>query len=183
MDKELSRQLFHMLVGAVAIGLLFQFGRGFMIGSTFFIIVIGLLLMNARLVGIRVPLVDWFERTFEREGARLPGWGSACYATGALFAFTFLTSVEGIAAVLVILGLGDGISTIIGRMGKMKLPHNSNKTVAGSLAFFVVAMANIMFIGPLALPLAFVATVAESMPKVEDNILIPIVCTVFLLLF
>jgi dolichol kinase len=181
MEREVERQLFHFLLGLAALVLLAQFGRGFMIGTVFFIIVIGTLLMNVKLLGGKIFFVEWFEKRLERPGAQLPGWGSACYAVGVLLLLTFLTDINEIAASLVALGLADALSTVIGRKGKVKLPYNKNKTAEGAAVFFLSSLAGWYFIGPAALPLAFVATIAESLPGLEDNLAIPVACVLFFL--
>jgi dolichol kinase len=181
MERETGRQMFHLALGIVALLLLLHFGRGFMIGMVFFIIIIGTLLMNIRLRGGGIAVVQWFEERFERPDAPLPGWGSACYAAGVLMVLTFLTDINAIAASILVLALADALSTIIGRRGKMKLPYARNKTLEGSAAFFVSSLAAWYFVGPLAVPLAVLATVAESLPGLEDNLVIPIACTLFFL--
>lgn len=181
MERETARQLFHLALGIIALLLLLHFGRGFMIGFVFFIIIIGTLLMNIRLRGGSIFVVQWFEESFERPDAFLPGWGSACYAAGVLIILTFLTDINAIAASILVLALADALSTIIGRKGRMKLPYNGNKTLEGSAAFFVSSLAAWYFIGPAAVPLAAIATIAESLPGLEDNLAIPIACTLFFL--
>ena len=182
MDKETARQLFHMAVGIAALAVLLALGRNFLVAAVFFTIVIGTLLMNARLIGMKIPLIEWFERNFEREDAPLPGWGSACYAAGVLLAAAFLSSTGQIAAVIIVLGIGDGVSTLVGMRGTRRLWHNSKKTLEGSLAMFVSALGAWLFIGPAAIPLAVVAAVAESMPRLDDNLLIPAACAAFFLI-
>ncbi len=183
MDKETARQLFHMAVGFGALAALLLLGRGFMLAAVFFTIIIGTLLMNARLLGAKIALVQWFEGRFERDDAPLPGWGSACYATGALIAIAFLPDVPGMAAVIFILGIGDGLSTIAGRRGKVALPFNSRKTVEGSLVMFLSSLFAFAFVGWAALPLAIVAAFAESLPRFDDNLSVPAACTAFLLIW
>jgi dolichol kinase len=183
MDREDARQLFHIFVGIGALAVLLLFGRGFLIAAIFFTLIIGTLLINARLLGKKIALVQWFVERFEREDAPMPGWGSACYAAGALIAATFLDDAGQIAAVLVVLGIGDGVSTIIGRRGRLGIPYNSNKTLEGSMGLFFSALLAYWFIGPLVIPMAFVAAVAESAPKIDDNLMIPIACAIFLLIF
>jgi dolichol kinase len=182
MDKETGRQLFHLIVGLFALGLLLHFGRSFTAAAVFIVIIIGTLLMNLRLLGFKIPLVTWFEKNFEREGAKLPGWGSACYAAGNLMLLTFLTDTYQIAACMIILALGDSVSTIIGRLGKNKIPYNGSKTIEGSLAFFIASLSAFLFIGPSAIALAALATVVESIPELEDNLTIPIACIALMLI-
>ncbi len=181
MERETERQLFHLTLGVIALLLLLHFGRGFMIGFVFFTVIIGTLLMNIRLLGGKIVVVQWFEERFERPDALLPGWGSACYAIGVLILLTFLTDINAMAASILVLGLADALSTVIGRRGKMKLPYGSNKTLEGSAAFFVSSLAAWYFVGPVAIPLAFVATIAESLPGLEDNLTVPIACMLFFL--
>ena len=182
-DRELARQIFHMAVGIIALAVLLVLGRGFAMAAVFFTIIIGMMLINSRMLGRNIGLVQWFEERFEREDAPLPGWGSAAYATGALLAITFLSDISQIAAVILILGIGDGLSTIVGRRGRIRIPYNSKKTLEGALALFASSLASYYFVGPIALPLAFIAMIAESLPIVDDNISIPVACTAFFLIF
>lgn len=179
MERETERQAFHLLLGMAALILLLHFGRGFMTAAVFFIIVIGTLLMSIRLRGGAIPPIQWFEERFERRDAALPGWGSACYAAGVLLLLAFLPSTQEIAASIVVLGLADALSTVAGRKGKMRLPHNRNKTVEGAVVFFLGALPAWQFIGPAAVPLALAATIAESLPALEDNLTIPVACVLF----
>jgi dolichol kinase len=181
-SREDARQLFHILVGIGALFCLLLLGRGFMLAAVFFIILAGTVLMNARLLGRKVALVQWFEERFERRDAPLPGWGSACYAAGALAAISSLGDVSQIAAVLFVLGIGDGVSTLAGLRGRLRLPYNPKKTLEGTLAMFLSSLAAYAFIGPPAVPLAAVAALAETVPGIDDNLTIPIACTAFLLL-
>lgn len=182
MDKETSRQLFHMAIGLGALLCLIFLGRGFMIAAVFWIIIAGLLLMNARLLGSQFFFLKWFEERFERPDAPLPGWGSACYATGALMALTFLHEPAQIAAVIFILGVGDGVSTIIGRMGKAAIPYNPKKTAEGTAAFILASLPAYYFVGPLIIPLSLIGALGESLP-LEDNLVVPALCVAFLLIF
>jgi dolichol kinase len=183
MDRETGRQLFHMLVGLSALLMLILLGRGIAMAAVFCVMVVGMLLMNGRLLGKGLAPVTWFEERFERSDAPLPGWGSACYAAGALILLTFLTNANEIAAGILILALGDAVSTIIGKFGKMKIPYNKAKTVEGALAFFFASLPAAFFIGPVAIPLALLATAVESLPGLEDNLTIPIACAIFMLIF
>jgi len=180
--KEKERQIFHFLVGIATILLLIYYGRGITIAGVFFTIIIGTLLINARFLGKRIGFVKWFEERFEREDALLPGWGSACYATGVLIPLTFIADTNGIAAAIFILALGDGVSTIVGRKGRIKIPYNKQKTVEGSVAFFLSSLIAYLFIGPAIIPLAALAAAVESIDfKIDDNLTIPIACTAFLM--
>ncbi|NYZ73860.1 hypothetical protein H0O00_01835 [Candidatus Micrarchaeota archaeon] len=184
MDFELRRQAFHAMVGLVAIAILLAFGRDAAMAAVFIVLVGGTLIMNLRLLGMEIPVVCWLENNFERRDVHrsMPGWGSACYAAGALLAITFLTDASQIAATILILALGDSVSTVAGaRFGKTKLPYNKKKSLEGTLAFFFISLASWYFVGPVAIPLALVAAVAETVPVMEDNLIIPIACVAFFL--
>lgn len=81
-------------------------------------------------------------------------------------------------AAIIILLFGDSASTIIGKKyGKKPLPLNKQKTVVGTVAFFLVA-----FIGALTqLPVlpafigAFFGAITEAYSPVDDNIPIPLI--------
>lgn len=183
MEKEDQRQIFHILIGVCAIIWLYMFGRKALMIADFTVIIIGLLLINQRIQGKKIGFVRWFEERFERSEAIFPGWGSATYAAGVLIATTMLTNREEIAAVIAILALGDSLSTIIGRRGKMKLPWNEDKTIEGSLAFFIFGSAAAFpFIGIGAFLVGALLTIFESIKtEIDDNILIPLVASVILL--
>lgn len=186
MDREDKRQIFHILTGLMVIAVLSYLGRGMAMGMVFFTIVIGLFIMNAKLLGKKnflTKIVAWFEKNFERVDAPLPGWGSACYATGILIVITILTDQSRIMAIIVLLALGDGFSTLIGRRGNIKIPYNSKKTLEGSVAFAIAALPAYYFIGPLAIPLVILGAIVETLPIIDDNLMIPIAATAFLVIF
>ena len=182
MNREVERQVMHFLVGLLTIGLLYYFGKSLMVGIVFFVVITGLLIINRRILGMKVMIVDLFVQRFEREDVLFPGFGSACYATGVLIPLVFLTDINQIAAAIFILAFGDGISTVIGRLGKARLPYNPEKSIEGSVAFFLASLPAYLFIGPAIVPLAAVASLVESIPfGLDDNLTIPIACTVFFL--
>jgi dolichol kinase len=119
---------------------------------------------------------------FERKDILFSGFGSACYATGALIPLVFLSDVNQIAACILILAIGDGLSTLVGKKGRRKLPHNQGKTLEGALAFFIGGLPSVLFIGILGIPLAAIAAIIETIDfRIDDNLTVPIFCTVFFL--
>lgn len=106
----------------------------------------------------------------------LPLNGAITFLIGSFFAFVLFPSYIA-AASIAVLALGDSISTLIGKYyGKNKIPYNKNKSIEGSLAFFLISlMALLFFINPLnSFFVAIIATFVESLPKLDDNITIPI---------
>ena len=180
---ENERQLMHFLVGLIAIALLFLVGNLFTRAIVFFVIIIGTILINAKIQGHKIGFVNWFVDKFERKNVLFPGFGSAVYALGVLIPLVFLEDPNQVAAVIFVLAVGDGMSTIVGKMGKIRIPYNKNKTVEGSFAFFLSSLGAFIFVGPAVVFLAAITTVAESLPlRIDDNLIIPIVATALFLL-
>ncbi len=92
-----------------------------------------------------------------------------------LIIFNFNTAIAYSAIIMLI--LGDSVSTIIGkRFGKHKLPYNI-KTFEGSSAFIIVGFAGALTMLPLipALTGALVGALTEAYSPVDDNIPVPII--------
>ncbi len=183
MEREDQRQIFHILIGVCSIIWLYIFGRKALMIADFIVIIIGLILINFRVRGKKIGLVGYFEEKFERPNAVFPGWGSATYAAGVLIATTMLNSKEEIAAVIAILAFGDSFSTIIGIRGKRILWWNKNKTLEGTISFFIFgSIAAIPFIGINGIIASAILAVIESIKtEIDDNILIPLLASTILL--
>ena len=181
MDRETKRQAVHFLVCMAALAVLLLLSRNWLLAFTFSVLLVGSLLINMKMRDNKISLVEWFVGEFEREGIRFPGWGSACLATGVLILAAYVREPAGMAAGLVVLGIGDGASTLFGRRGSHMLPWNQKKTMEGTLAFFIGSLPAWIFIGPVALPLAAACALAESLDiGIDDNLVIPIVCAIVL---
>lgn len=179
MKREFSRQLFHLALGIAALAVLLLLGRPFLMAGSFFVMLIGFLVVNRMVLGVKVGLAEWFVRKFERPGATFPGWGSACYGLGILFLSGYLQDTSAIAASIVILALGDGFSTLIGKLGRKKLPWNRNKTGEGSIAFIIGSLFGYYFVGLAIIPVAIIAAFVESIDwPLDDNLMIPVACTI-----
>lgn len=182
-STEKKRQILHIIVAVGAIIVLLLYGRGVLMSATFFILVIGLILVNQAYLGKTNRIVEWFIRNFEREGVRFPGWGSACYATGVLLLTSITQNPNYIIAGLVIIGFGDALSTLAGSQGKIRLPYNKKKTLEGSVAFFLSSLPTVFLIGPAGIAAGAIATFVESLPlPLDDNITLASVLTILFLL-
>ncbi len=183
MDRELKRQFFHLAVGLMSIAVLVYLGRYWLMAAAFFSMIIGLLIVNRLLIGYDIKVIRLFLEHFGREKALFPGWGSATYAGGILILVTVLEQVPEIAAGIVVIALGDSASTIIGRKGIHRIPHNPKKTIEGTLAFMLGSLPAYFFVGPVAIPLAFIIAFIESIDfKFDDNLTIPLATVVMLVL-
>ncbi len=178
--KETSRKLIHIAIGIIFLLILQQFGRHTFEIILFAGILAGLMAMHLVLIGFRLPFVSWFIENFEREGVRVPGFGSAWYAFGILMAAVAIGDPNSLSAAICVLAFGDSLSSIFGKGGRFFLPYNRNKTFEGSIAFFAGSLAAYYFIGPAAIPLAIACTIAESLPlPLDDNITIPATAILF----
>lgn len=186
LKREVFRQGFHIFVGFLAVALLFIFGRTAFFAVVFAIVIIGTVMINLRIRGYVFQPVAMFENLFERNNVPFPGWGSACYATGVLMLIAFLRRPEQIAAGILVLAVGDGVSTITGLLVKFPhhLPYNRHKTLEGTVAFFISSLPAYLFIGPMSIPVAFAGAITESLPVgIDDNLLIPISTIVVVMAF
>jgi len=115
--RELSRQLFHIVLGITLLVILLYFGRLKTIYFLSGVLFVGFLLINLVIRGIKVPIATWFVETFERKDAALPGYGSAWYVIGLLISCLLIPNLSQLAAAIVVFAFGDAASTIFGRRG------------------------------------------------------------------
>ena len=131
---------------------------------------------------VKSEKLDEFEEAIEkvfREHERpntLPFQGATEFFIGCFFATVLFEPTIAIASISV-LSLADSMSTLIGvHYGKHKLHINKNKTYEGSSAFLLTSfLVLLFFLNPFkAFVIALFATFAEMLPKVDDNLIIPI---------
>jgi dolichol kinase len=176
--NEDERQIFHIALGICSMALVWIAGvqiAAYVVGV---ILVLGLMLVHLKLSGARLGLLEHLVQRFERPGAT-PGYGALTIAAGTLAIMTLIAKPENILASLVILGVGDAASTLVGRRSKKKLAHNRKKTYGGTLSFFIASLPAAYFAGLPAVAVAAVAALAESFESdMDDNLIIAIVCVV-----
>ena len=176
--NEDERQLFHIFLGACSIALVLTLGiqlSSYVVGV---MLVLGLMLVHMKLSGMWLGPLDKLVQRFERPGIT-PGYGAMTIAAGTLAILTLLSSKEQILASLVILGLGDAASTLIGTRSKKKLPWSKKKTIAGTAAFFIASLLAVYYAGWPAVLVAAAAALAESFEtNVDDNLIISLVCVI-----
>jgi dolichol kinase len=173
-----------MAIGIIFLLILQFFGRHTLEILLFAGMLAGLMAMHLVLRSHRLPFVSWLIDNFEREGVRIPGFGSAWYAFGILMASVAISGPPLLAAAICVLAFGDSLSTIFGQGGKHRIPYNPHKTLEGSAAFFLGSLPACLFIGPAAIPLAIVCAIVESLPlPLDDNITIPAAAILFFYFF
>lgn len=180
--KEQWRQVLHISVGIVLLAFLLVFGRTLFLFGLFSFIVVASVMINRYTIG-KAEWMEWFSKCFERRNVGILGLGAALYGLGILWMAALLQSNSAIAAGIIILGIGDGMSTLVGLRGTHPIPYNRGKTVEGTLAFFLSSLLAYPFIGQLAVVLGAITALVESLPiPVDDNITITLTVCAFLLM-
>jgi len=113
-----------------------------------------------------------------------PFKGATEFFVGCFFATILFEPFVAIAAISV-LSLADAMSTLIGSYyGKHKLPINKKKSFEGSISFFITAIFVLLFfVDPLkAFIIAIFTMFAEMIPKVDDNLIIPLVVGIIMII-
>ncbi|MFH0889848.1 MAG: diacylglycerol/polyprenol kinase family protein [Candidatus Aenigmatarchaeota archaeon] len=174
---ELLRKLVH-ISGVIAVPILYVFGST-NTAIIFFVLAAGLYLyanMRAKtpvgrfLAGFR-KLLDFLERDSQ------PRYRGAIYFFESI-GFIALLFPEKIAAIsIIVLSVGDGISTLAGRaLGHVRIFYNKSKSVEGSVSGFIASSVVCALITniPVAIFASFVGMVVESLDiDVNDNATIP----------
>src|SRR5271157_5837982 len=126
---EIRRRLIHISVGIVVIAALSILGAGsfeYIEGVLFTLFLIGLWIIDQKLKKRKLPVVDYMLELFERPHA-LPAYGAFWYGMGVLLLLSFVMNLSFVRAGIAILAVGDGIATLVGRSGKVRLFYNQNK--------------------------------------------------------
>ncbi len=179
--REYARQAVHATLGLVLAAALWQFGIEPLLFPLLLIVLVGTLIIHAKVIGIRVPIIDQLLAWYERDGV-LPGEGSFYFGIGVLFTVGLLRhSAAAATAVILVLSLGDALATIVGtRFGRHRLAWNRDKSLEGSIGFAIGGLPALLVCpAPVTLVVIFVATALESLPlQLDDNGTIPIVSSI-----
>ena len=194
LSRDISRKITHICAGSLIIFLpLFQDGHWSQYLNVSVYVVWALLFIQK---GFFASDDDQVIKTMTRTGDKRELLKGTFYfvIVGIVCGTVYYKQFAGVLA-MAILGWGDGLAPIIGaKLGKMKYKAFCEKTIEGSLAFFVGSALAGMFFVWLIIPQAFdlttiliialAATIAEGLsPREVDNIFIPItvIALVFLL--
>ncbi|MEM3399445.1 MAG: phosphatase PAP2 family protein [Candidatus Micrarchaeia archaeon] len=141
---------------------------------------IGFIILDAKLKGIQLPIIDYLIDKLERPHA-LPAEGAFWYGLGVLLAFSYVGEPIKTAAVISLLAFGDGLSTLIGRKGRIPLPYNKRKTLEGTAAFLIGGSLSYFFVGPAGILLSLLCAIVETFYfGIDDNFLVPLTCVIVL---
>jgi dolichol kinase len=187
MDIEIKRQLVHAC-GIFIAFIVYFFDR--LTGSVLILsmLIFAIIISEYRkrrlklrsLIGIKIlnKIEDFMENQFKNHERvdEIPMNGIITFILGAFLA-SILFSKEIAIASIIVLALGDSISTLVGKFyGKHKLPINPNKSWEGSLAFFFMSFFILTsFVTFLeAFMISMLVTVVEMIPRIDDNLSIPL---------
>ena len=194
MELEIKRQMAHAL-GFFSIILIYIFGKWyaalllFLVFATFF--VLGEYRKNKNKYKIiKIKAIDEFEdiiedefKTYERR-SELPFRGAITfYFSCSLVTFLFEPSIA--IASIAVLAFADSLSTVVGSfVGEHKLPVNKKKSWEGSSIFFLTTITILLFfVSPIkALLISILVTFVEMLPRVDDNLTVPLVTGVLMML-
>ncbi len=174
MNKEYIRQLIH------ASGIFIVFLSWYVTPTILIIICIALVLFVEMLFRIdRYRHIPFFSLFLDKCKRKDDEKGFVYFFLGiiiTIYIFQFNMAIAN--AAIIILLFGDSASTIFGKKyGKTHLPFNKQKTVVGTLAFFVVALIGAWTQVPF-VPAIFgslFGALTEAYSPVDDNIPIPLV--------
>lgn len=179
---ERRRKLFHIILGIGLLAFLFLFGRFLFLAMLFFTIFFGSIAANLYSLG-KFRAINFLRDNFERAGVKIIGLGAALYLLGILISASILQSEVKIAAAIVIFALGDGAASLFGLHARHHLSWNRKKTWEGLIAFIIFSLPAYFFIGVYAIPLALICAFVESLSlPVDDNLLLPVAASAFLML-
>jgi phytol kinase len=183
---ELRRRLIHISFGLLLIAVLSVWGANryeYIEGALLALFIVGLWVVDWKLKKRKLPVVDYILEIFERPHA-LPAYGAFWYGMGVLLLVSFIRNIYYVQAGIAILAIGDGVATLVGMSGRMRIFYNPDKTVEGTAAFFIASsIFAYIFIGSTGILLSFICALAESVDwGVDDNFIIPLTCVLFYLL-
>jgi dolichol kinase len=189
MQLETKRQLIHAS-GAILPFYVIYVGLYLSVITFLFLFIEASIIGYGYKKGVRLPLISKIVDSTEREGVidRFPGKGTITFFFGSLLVLLlFGSDLNVAAAAIIILGLGDSFSTLVGKQyGRHKIFYSPEKSIEGTIGGFVPAfLGALIFVSPqIALVGAVVGMATETVPaKIEDNITIPLAAGLVMFLF
>ncbi len=111
-------------------------------------------------------------------------------AKGAIFFFlgliivAVISDIKTLIIATLILSLSDGFSTIVGKaFGKRPLPYNKNKTLEGTIVFFLISFLILINFYDIFSSIIFslIVSIVESLNlKINDNLSIPVTLAILI---
>ena len=185
MRHELRRKFVHFLIGSSFVVLVALFGVTTAMGVVAAWFAIGTAASILIKKGYKSPLfynvMSRFQRISEKH---LPGKGAMLLFIGSLLTMLIFRQWESIVlAGLIVSTYGDAASTVVGmKWGKTRIVRG--RTLEGTVAGILLPVLLLqIFLGwQIGLIAATIGMLAEYIPKIDDNITIPIVTGIVLAL-
>jgi phytol kinase len=183
---ELRRHAFHMGLGMLFVLLI---SMGFDWRFFLALIIVGAVLSYVS-AKKNIPIIAWFLEKFERKNV-WPGKGALFFVIGTFLALVLFPRDVALASIM-IMTFGDSLAHLFGRFfGRIKHPFNAYKMIEGTLIGFLAGgiTASAFVPWPQAMAASAVAMFFEGIElkfrnnAVDDNIVIPLVAGVVILLF
>mgnify|MGYP005851005027 CR=1 FL=1 len=180
--REFFRQLIH------ATGIVFVILAGYLNATSMIILSLGAAICGEIIFQLDrrfyLPFFSGILRGCRRDDTER---GFIFYFIGMALTYAFFGFNMAVAnASIIILTVGDSLSTIIGReYGEHPLPLKPDKSIEGSAAFLAAGfLGSLFFLEPIyAITGALTGMLVEAYTPVEDNIVIPLVTGAALLLY
>jgi dolichol kinase len=175
-EIEMRRQIFHAIIGSIAIAVVLYAGRINAMLFTGIVFLIGCLISLLIMKEARLPIISSALKYFGRENEKcLPGKGALMFALGLFLLLMLFQRIEIIIGAMVVAVYGDAASTFVGKsIGRIKIWQEY--TLEGTLGGIAVSALLLMFLFPIHVAIlgAAIGMLAELLP-IDDNISIPLV--------
>ncbi len=183
-EKEMKRQVIHILLGIVIL-LLFYFDLINTL-SMLIVTVVGVVISVISRKK-KIPVINWFLKQFERKRhiSTFPGKGALFFLIGSMLVM-FLFEKDIALASIAILTFGDSFSHIAGvYLGRTKQPFSPKLIEGTAIGIFAAFIAASFFVPVLeAFIAAFIAMSVEAIEiridksPIDDNFIIPVLAGV-----
>ncbi len=186
---EWNRQLFHIFLGFVLVGLLMY---GIINKEIIAVLIIIGLILSYLSKKTRIPIIHELLQRFERKQdiERFPGKGMLFYFIGVYIALLLFPREVAMASIMV-LALGDSVSHLYGlHLGKIKHLFSKTKFLEGTIAGFVAGFLGALiflpwfeaFFASLAAMAVEAIEIKIGAEQVDDNLVVPFVAGLSVLL-
>lgn len=187
MKREILRKLLHLIFGTFILLIIISFGIEQSFRIIWMLILAGVMVCLAIKRGTKLPIIQKILSLVEREHEQyFPGHALILlFLSAHILLYFFPNSPKIILASISVQVFADTASALIGKkfgkhyliknMKSMDSPQIKQKTLEGSIAFFIIATICLSFFFPLEqiiLP-AIIATLVELLP-LNDNLTIPL---------
>jgi len=187
--KEIKRKSIHVIPGFFAIPFIEWLGKPYALAVSIFFFTLYALNEYALRKGKKwsVPIAGHtFKIMARKEELEKRTFIGTVYFWGlTILIIAFLPPAQAAAAIM-ISSFGDAAAAIIGKaIGGPRIPYNKRKTLAGSIAMFLVSVASCIVAGVQlysGLLASGISTIAESMTRisVNDEITVPVIASISL---